>query len=112
MRRGSPLAFCYFLCLNLGIADVRGFMEETPYRQILEWQEYFRLEPFGEPRADLRVAHAAAQLSAMWAGKGAKIKVSDFMPDFARPASPARAADPVKEWEAAKARARIFAEAT
>lgn len=52
-----------------------------------EWKRYAELEPFGEERADLRMAIETASLGniifQVWTGKReAPFKVEDFMPKF------------------------------
>jgi hypothetical protein len=55
---------------------------------LLEWFEYFNIEPFGEERADIRNA-ILCQLVANAAGVkkqgGGKFKIEDFMPTFTPP---------------------------
>lgn len=52
-------------------------------RQFAEWQAYYRLEPWGEERADLRSGIIAATFANAHRAKGAKpAKAEDFMPDF------------------------------
>ena len=51
-------------------------------RQLSEWGEYSKLEPFGEERADLRSAIIAATMANLWRGKGKPAKTEDFMPKF------------------------------
>jgi len=53
----------------------------------MEWISYAELEPFGEERADLRMAIETASLGnilfQLWTGKSeAPFKVEDFMPQF------------------------------
>ena len=47
------------------------------------WRAYERIEPFGENRADLRMAISTASLVNKGRGRGApKVKAADFMPNF------------------------------
>jgi len=58
-----------------------------PYRLWREWEEYEKIEPFGEKRADLRMGFAMAQLAAALGSKpkGQKgWRPKDFMPNFTR----------------------------
>lgn len=44
---------------------------------------YYKLEPFGEERADLRMGILASVMANAWRGKGQKpFKPRDFMPTF------------------------------
>lgn len=45
---------------------------------------YYRIEPFGEERADLRNAMLATILANAHAAKGRKYTIDDFMPKFRR----------------------------
>lgn len=48
-----------------------------------DWLAFDAVEPFGEERADLRMAIETAHLSNMLKGKaGRSFKPKDFMPDF------------------------------
>jgi hypothetical protein len=50
---------------------------------IAEWMAFDRIEPFGEERADLRMAIVACTIANANRGKGQKaFKVDDFMPKF------------------------------
>ncbi len=53
-------------------------------REFAEWLAYYRMDPFGEDRADIRSGVAACGLATMWADKeGARrLKPSQFMPVF------------------------------
>lgn len=52
-------------------------------REFAEWMAYYRLEPFGEERADLRAGIIASASVNVWAKRGRSAKPSDFMPKFA-----------------------------
>lgn len=61
-------------------------MEQIPARLLTEWMAYDRVEPFGEWRADLRVAMLAALYANAHRGKdAAPLGIDDFMPSFYRP---------------------------
>jgi hypothetical protein len=65
-------------------------LDGTDPRLLLEWQEFYNLEPFGEVRDDIRAATICLSVTqAMGAKKqgGGKFSLKDFMPDFARPAA-------------------------
>lgn len=53
-------------------------------RELSEWQEYAKLEPFGEERADLRNAQTCQVLANLWAKKsdGSPFEISDFLFKF------------------------------
>lgn len=56
-------------------------LSEMPISLFKEWQAYARIEPFGEGRADLRVAMSGAAIVNTLAGK-AVMKPVDLMPRF------------------------------
>ncbi len=63
---------------------VARLLSEISSRELTEWIEYAKLEPFGEERADLRSAIVAATVANVNRGKKQKpFKPSDFMVDFA-----------------------------
>jgi hypothetical protein len=84
---------------------VRELLARTDSRELAEWQAYFRLEPFGEARADLRAGIIASTVANVHRDPRRRpLTTRDFMPAFDEsdaPASPpgARAHD----WRAAKA---------
>jgi len=49
--------------LALALGRTVGEIEQIPYAEFLEWQEYFSLEPFGEFAADLRHGHHLSVLA-------------------------------------------------
>lgn len=58
--------------------------------QFVEWMAYAEMEPFGEERADLRMAIETAALGnilyQVWTGKkNLPFKIDDFMPKFEKP---------------------------
>lgn len=56
--------------------------KEISSYEYTEWLAYYQIEPFGEERADLRSAILCTLVASVFASKGYKPKVSDFMPDF------------------------------
>ena len=55
-------------------------------RLFLEWQAYSAIEPFGEWRADLRIAQLDALFANANRGKGTPPrKITDFLFDFEKP---------------------------
>jgi hypothetical protein len=52
-------------------------------QQLLEWSVYAEKEPFGEERADLRIAILTAQITNLWRGEDDPVrKPEEFMPKF------------------------------
>lgn len=75
------------LAKELGIPNVDAMLRSMPGHQLPEWIAYAELEPFGEERADVRMAIQTAALGniffQLWTGKEeAPFKVEDFMPKF------------------------------
>lgn len=63
-------------------------MERVSSAELSEWIEYYRLEPFGEERADLRAGIVASTIANCHVGKrGKAFKPSDFMPFFEKETS-------------------------
>lgn len=58
-------------------------------RELVEWQVYYELEPFGEERADARSALAASALLNAWRSKKDKpVTPEMFMPFSEKPPPP------------------------
>lgn len=57
-------------------------MEEITWSQLLEWQAYYAIEPWGEERADLRAGIVASTMGNLWSKR--RVSPRDFMPDFGR----------------------------
>ena len=56
-------------------------LEGLTSRQVAEWQAYSAVEPFGEDRADYRLAYALAVIVSLLKGKdGPPVNVADFYP--------------------------------
>lgn len=74
----------YRLALQLGYTNPDAMRANMPYRVWAGWVEYNRLEPFGEERADLRMAQLAALMANAWGRKKGQraFTVKDFMFDF------------------------------
>jgi hypothetical protein len=50
------------------------------YREFLQWQAYYALEPWGEWLNDLRFAQIAFVMASVWRNKDADpLKISDFV---------------------------------
>lgn len=57
-------------------------------RELSEWMEYARMEPFGEERADLRAGIIASTTANLYRKKGKKpLQPQDFMPKFGEAAA-------------------------
>ncbi len=55
--------------------------EEISDAELQEWMAFYRLEPFGEERADLRAGIVASTVANVNRGKkGRALKPTDFMP--------------------------------
>ena len=55
---------------------------EITASEIVEWEALYRIDPWGEDRADLRAAIVAYTFASAHTKKGKKLKLSDFMPDY------------------------------
>lgn len=78
------------LAKELGVPNVDAMLGSLRGDQLTEWMAFAELEPFGEERADLRMAIETASLGniifQVWTGKReAPFKVEDFMPRFEKP---------------------------
>jgi|SRR5688500_10845477 len=66
--------------------SVKQCQQEVSSREFIEWMAYYRLEPFGELRSDLRNGITASVIANVNRDKKRKpkpFKAEDFMPDFA-----------------------------
>ena len=50
-----------------------------PSAEVLGWFEYYKIEPFGSWRDNYHAALVAQLIAKAFSGKGANIKLSDFM---------------------------------
>jgi hypothetical protein len=78
------------LAMALGYANVDDMLASITSRQLREWMEFYRLEPFGEERADLRAGIIASTIANVnRSSRTAKaFSPKDFMPDFDRGRGP------------------------
>tara|TARA_Y100000310_G_scaffold112096_1_gene110523 strand:- start:215 stop:535 length:321 start_codon:yes stop_codon:yes gene_type:complete len=76
--------FYHRLALALGMT-VSEMLQKMSSAELTDWLAYWRLDPFGEERADLRAGIVAATTANVWAGKGKRAKPADFMPKFDTP---------------------------
>jgi len=68
---------------------VQELLARISGRELAEWQAYFRLEPFGEERADLRAAIVAATVANTARDRKRRrrpFQAAEFMPHFERKA--------------------------
>ncbi|MDQ7019612.1 MAG: DUF4035 domain-containing protein [Robiginitomaculum sp.] len=71
--------FAFRLAAQLG-CTVRELLARIDARELAEWQAYYRLEPFGEERADWRQAQTTAMIANVNLGKDAHpIEADIFM---------------------------------
>lgn len=62
---------------------VRELLSRIDSRELTEWQEYFKLEPFGEERADLRTAQVCRVIAEMYRSKDQRpYTLDDFLLKF------------------------------
>lgn len=55
-------------------------LDRIDSRELSEWMAFYKLEPFGEDRADLRMAILAQVCASPYSKK--PVKVEDFIPKF------------------------------
>lgn len=71
----------YRLAARLGIWDVRGLYRAISNPQLIEWEAYYLLEPFGEERDDLRAGIISSTVANVFRSKRSKtFAPRDFMP--------------------------------
>lgn len=59
-------------------------MRELTASEVVEWEALYRIDPWGEERADLRSAIIAWTFAMAHSKRGKKPKLSQFMPDYSR----------------------------
>ena len=69
--------FAFRLAVKLGQHNVDAMLRGLTSKQLLEWQEYAKLEPFDELRADYRAAQIAQMVLMVNLGKGQKVPPLD-----------------------------------
>lgn len=100
---GSAVLFAYRLAKELGIWDVEGMLSVMSWRQFMGWMRYYREEPFGEERADLRsgiITSAIANSNRDPKKRPQPFSPRDFMP-FAKGSSRTARYKPItdpEEW--------------
>ena len=77
------MRFAFRLALALGGMTVEEMLDRMGGAEFLAWITFYRLEPFGEIRADARAGIIAATVANTTRQKGQNTAVpSDFIPDF------------------------------
>lgn len=67
----------------LGRSNPDAMRANMPHSTWQGWIEYDQIEPFGEERADLRIAQLCALIANIWRGKRSRrYKIDDFMFNF------------------------------
>ena len=64
---------------------VRELLERIDSHELAEWQAYYKLEPWGEERADQRMAQLTVIVANYLRGDGQPFDLYDFMPYTERP---------------------------
>jgi len=71
--------FAFRLALALG-CTVRELLARLTAAELAEWQAFYRLEPWGDVRADLRAGHIAAMVANVNLRPGAKpLRADEFI---------------------------------
>ncbi len=112
MARDGNLRFLFRLAKELGEWDVPTMANAMPALTLRAWQAYAEAEPFGEERADLRIAQLTALLANVHRDpkRTTAFKSQDFMFDFVR-ARTRRKRTPAQIWSALKGRVMMLKEA-
>lgn len=79
--------FASILAREFKEPDIDKLLDSLSWSQFVEWKAIYRLDPFGEKRADYRaavVAFTVASYAAFTKGKD-KLKFENFMLNFDRP---------------------------
>ena len=88
--------------------SVRRAQQEIDAREFAEWIAFGNLEPFGEERADWRIAQLCTLVANMFRGKGRMARMRDFMlrPKAPRKQTPQEIAAVMRAYTAAHNAAR------
>lgn len=85
--------------------SVRRAMAEIDSAEFSEWMAYYRLDPQGQDRADLRAGIVASTVANASRGRKTRaFRPKDFMPDFGKASKP-------QNWREQKAKFKAFARA-
>ncbi len=83
MKRGSFRRFSFRLAKELGVENATAMRRRMPAKLFVEWTAYEELEPFGEERADLRVALLLQLLTNIYRDRKrwpSEFQLGQFMP--------------------------------
>lgn len=61
---------------------VKELLARVDSKELSEWQAYYAINPFGQRRADMRMARLCTIMANAWRGKGPSINEDDFMFKF------------------------------
>lgn len=75
------MQFIYTLALALGKTK-QELLEQLDNQELIEWQAFYRINPFGLERQDLHAGIVASTVANVNRGKRKAFKVSEFMPRF------------------------------
>jgi hypothetical protein len=70
------------LAFELGQPNVNLMLSGMTSRDLAEWMAFYRIEPHGEHRRDLRAGVIAAASANVWLGRNDKMSPLDFVPRF------------------------------
>lgn len=77
--------FWHYLAAHFRIPKAE-LKRRMSFREYQEWRAYFRLEPFGEVREDLRNARLCYEVAAPWRKKGGPpARLTDYLLGYERP---------------------------
>ena len=112
MARNGSLRFLFRLAKELGEWNVPAMANAMPGLTLRAWQAYAEVEPFGEERADLRIAQLAALIANAHRDpkRTTAFKAKDFMFDFAG-ARARKKRTPKQVWNELKGRIVMLKEA-
>ncbi len=112
MARDGNLRFLFRLGKELGVWDVPAMANAMPGLTLRAWQAYAEVEPFGEERADLRIAQLTALIANVHRDpkRTTAYKAKDFLFDFVA-ARTRRKRTPKQVWAALKGRVMMLKEA-
>jgi hypothetical protein len=81
VRKSENIKFWHRLAIALGMT-LKEVQSRVDSAEFSRWQAYYKVEPFGEERADMRSAVIASTLANIHRGKGKAYTLNDFMIDF------------------------------
>lgn len=72
--------FAFDLALALGECNPDAMLSRIPLAIFYDWMDYAKRKPFGDERADLRIALMASAFVNTQIAKGPRTRPLDFMP--------------------------------